>query len=198
MEIKNAKLFAKGKRSYVYVKKVKNKIIAYKVAIDIKRTTSVIENETRFLKVLNKYKIGPKLIDYNKNYVAYEFVSGMPVLEWAKKANKSRVIKVLKNLMEQCFVMDKIGINKKELHHPIKHIIIKSNIPVMIDFERCYYTKNPKNLSQFSQFLLYGKLSKIRKEKNIRLDEEKFMGSIKKYKRDINEKNFLDVINSLC
>ncbi|MEK6974508.1 MAG: hypothetical protein AABW41_04715 [Nanoarchaeota archaeon] len=197
MEIKNAKLFAKGKRSYIYVKKIENKIIAYKVAIDIKRTMNVIKNETRFLKMLNKYKIGPKLIDHNKSYVAYEFVSGMPILEWAKKANKLGIIKVLKNLMKQCFVMDKLGINKKELHHPIKHIIIKDELPVMIDFERCYYTKNPKNLSQFSQFLIYGKFSGVLKEKNIRLDEKKFMGNIKKYKKNLNLGSFLEVINSL-
>jgi len=50
-------------------------------------------------------------------------------------------------------------VNKFEMHHPTKHILIKAGKPsrktvVMIDFERCRWTEKPKNVTQFVQFLL--------------------------------------------
>ncbi|MEK6857590.1 MAG: hypothetical protein AABX39_03305, partial [Nanoarchaeota archaeon] len=36
---------------------------------------------------------------------------------------------------------------------PLKHILIGKTV-VMIDFERCHFTEDPKNSRQFMQFLI--------------------------------------------
>ena len=36
------------------------------------------------------------------------------------------------DVLEQCFVMDKLGINKLEMHHPVKHVLIKKNKKVLM------------------------------------------------------------------
>ena len=63
-------------------------------------------------------------------------------------------VKILKAIMEQCKIMDNLRINKKEMHKPLKNIIItKKEKPVLLDFERCCFTNRPKNANQFKQFL---------------------------------------------
>ena len=46
------------------------------------------------------------------------------------------------------------------MHNPLKHIIIDAkNMPVLIDFERCYETEKPHNVTQFVDFI--GKRQKL-------------------------------------
>ena len=101
--------------------------------------------------MLNKYKIGPKLIEFNGNYILYEFIDGITLKEFikTKKLTKS----IIYDIKKQCKILDDLGINKMEMHRPLKNIIINKNKPTLIDFERCYYTKRPKNLNQFKEFL---------------------------------------------
>ena len=66
------------------------------------------------------------------------------------------------------------------MHHPVKHIIIDKS-PVMIDFERCYYTKHPKNITQFCQFLM---------NTNKTLNKKLLINALKIYKSKQNKNNF--------
>lgn len=183
------KLFAKGKRGLIYTADFRGK----KVVIKEKNPSSLaegrIKNEGVILKKLNKYKIGPKLIKTGKNYVMYEFVNGDFILDFAEKNNKEKIIEILKNILNQCFILDKLKINKLEMHHPVKHIIIGKK-PVLIDFERAYETENPKNVTQFCQFILqYSKALKLNIKKDI------FIEKVKEYKKNKTERNFNKLLN---
>jgi putative serine/threonine protein kinase len=149
--LKKIKFFAKGKRSFVCTAYYKNKKVAIKIERNVKGR---IKNEVKFLKILNKYEIGPKLIFSGENYFVYKFVEGLPFIEWMKDKSKKMILDVVEKVMFKCRTLDKLGINKKEFHHPVKHILVKNKKLKMIDFERCYYTKKPKNLTQFCQFLI--------------------------------------------
>src|SRR3989344_3633796 len=127
---------AKGKRAEDYTLKISNKLNAVKVKKEDIGAKNTVENEAKFLKILNKYKIGPKFRNKGKNYIMYEFVKGEFFVDWIKKSSKKNAVKIIKNILEQCRIMDKLKINKKEFHKPIKHIIVYKNKPVMIDFER--------------------------------------------------------------
>jgi predicted Ser/Thr protein kinase len=65
--------------------------------------------------------------------------------------------------------------------NPYKHIIVRDEIPIMIDFERCVHTNKPKNITQFIQFLC--KLSNILKSKDINIDTERLKGIAINYKK---------------
>ena len=181
------KYFSRGKRGKIYL--IKN--IAVKKSL--KRHT---ENEVKYLKLLNKYDIGPRLLSSGKNYFKYKFIKGMFILDYVKLNNKNKIKKVLVNILKQCRILDKLKINKLEMHNPYKHIIIDKK-PVMIDFERCYFTNKPKNVTQFCQFIMSNKLSLLLKHKKIKMDKEKLISLVKDYKKSYSEKNFENILRLL-
>lgn len=185
MIIKGKKFFARGKRGFIYTGYLGKKKIVVKEKNPSSLALGRIKNEANFLTLLNKYKIGPKLIKSSDKFIVYEFVKGDFILDFIEKNNKKRIIEVLKEVLKQCFILDKLRINKLEMHHPVKHIIIDKK-PVLIDFERCYYTKSPKNVTQFCQFLF--SISDLLKKKGIKLNKEKIVKSLKEYKKDYSKR----------
>ena len=147
----NPQPFAKGKRGLIYTFKKNNKLIAIKIKNPESKAENRIQIEINFIKIFNKYKIGPKLIEYGEDYFCYEFIEGKTLKEYIKE-NKNPE-KVLNEIMKQCKTMDDLKINKEEMHKPLKNIIVKKNKPILIDFERCHFTVRPKNTNQFKEFL---------------------------------------------
>ncbi len=193
-KITDVKKFAKGKRGIIFVGKLKNK----KVAIKVKRKDSFakgnIANEVKWLKILNKKNIGPKLINKGKDYFIYEFIDGQFISDFINSCkNKKRVLAIIKKVMEQCRKLDKLQVNKEEMHHPYKHIIIRNNNPVMVDFERCKKTKKPKNVTQFCQFLVSGYFLELLRTKGIRLNRSEILLAAKDYKRNKNDERFSEL-----
>jgi|SRR3989344_2200393 len=171
---------AKGKRGRIYVEGN----IALK-----KSFPKRVKNESNWIKKLNKYGIGPRLIEVKKNYFKYKFVKGDFILDYFKLNNPEKVII---NALKQCRILDKLKVNKLEMHNPHKHIIIENKKPVLIDFERAYKTENPKNVTQFCQFLMSKKVSGITKYK---INKKKLIKLLKKYKKNQTEKNFRNISN---
>ncbi len=179
-EIKNKEYLAKGKRSIVYTGYYKNKKVAIKTKNPKSKAVGKLENEAQFLKILNKHNIGPKLMSHNNRHLIYEFVDGTLLPDYIKKSKNPK--RALKNVLNQCRTLDKLKINKLEFTRPIKHIFIKNNKATIIDFERCYITDNPKNVTQFCQYLM--------KENLMKKDIQK----LKEYKKNQTDKNFKEIL----
>lgn len=152
-KIKNIKYFAKGNRGMVYTGIYKNKKVAIKTELLESEAIYRIQNEANFLKLLNKRGIGQKLLFTGKSFIVSEFVQGKRIKDFLESANKKQITKVLKEIFRQCLILDELKINKEEMHRPLKHILIGKKA-VMIDFERCHFTEDPKNSRQFLQFLI--------------------------------------------
>ncbi len=193
--IKNIKYLARGHRGLLFTGFYRNKKIAVKTKNPQSKATNRIENESKWLKKLNKHGIGPKLLFVANDYFVYEFIDGDFILNCIKKSNKSSIKKIIKNLFNQLFILDKLKIEKEEMHHPIKHIIISKNKPRLIDFERVHYSRNPKNITQFCQFLISGHLSSILKSKKISIDAGKMIKLAKIYKNNQNYQNLKKIID---
>src|SRR3989344_7039323 len=174
----------KGKRGKVYLENG----IATKFSQSFR-----VKNEVYWLKILNKHKIGPKLVSYNEDSFSYKFIKGIEIVPWIEKSNKKEIIKILKEIIKQCEILDSLNVNKKEMNHPYKHILIEKNKPVMIDFERCKITENPKNVNQFFQFLINSKMSSLLKEKGIILQKNEIQGLSREYKKTRSK----EVLNKL-
>lgn len=193
-------------------KNIKKEII--QVAIKAKREDSKangrIANEAKWLRVLNKKGIGPELLFAGKNYLVSEFIRGSLILDWieSNRSNASENIKkMLVSVLKQCFKMDKLAINKEEMHRPIKHVIISNNKinknemgsskisndnPVLIDFERCYKTKKPHNVTQFIEFIC--KIEQQLNQKNIIIGIKELREAAGRYKRDSSVENFKKIL----
>lgn len=171
-------LFAKGKRSFIYLFTIQGKKIAMKVDNGKAKTTG---NEVKWLKLLNKQGIGPKLLFFGKDFFVYEFIEGKPIKDF-KKVDKRVIIDVL----NQCFAMDKLKVNKLEMHKPLKHIIVNKNKAFLIDFERCYKTEKPKNVTQFLHYLVY----------YLKYDKQ-LLSLAKNYKNTYKETDFKKILKFL-
>lgn len=183
-------LYKKGKRGLVYFSKCRNKKIILKIKNPESMAENRIENEFNFLKILNKKNIGPKALFFKNGKLGMEFIDGIYFLDFIKKENnKNAILKIIKALYDQLYELDKLKINKEEMSHPHKHIIITKNKPVLIDFERSHYTEKPANVTQFSVFLVSDFVSTLLKEKNIKIGRQDMIESCKIYKNNINDNN---------
>lgn len=177
VNIKGIKEFARGRRSVVYVGFYKGKKVIVK-----KSLKRFVDNEARYLKILNKYNIGPKFLFRGDDYLVYEFVNGKRILDFFKEASKKEKYEVIRKIFEKLRIMDKLGINKKEMHKPIKHIFVSRDVK-MIDFERCYRSGNVKNVTQFCEFL----------RRVFKIDND-FVFLLKKYKKSCDDESYEEIL----
>ncbi|MBW2977721.1 methyltransferase [Candidatus Woesearchaeota archaeon] len=193
--ITNVKKLAKGHRGIVYTGIYDGKKVAIKKKKEESEAVGRMENEARWLKFLNRKGIGPNFIYSEDDYLVYYFVEGELIMDYLKKASKEDIRKVLVDVLKQCYTLDQIGVNKEEMHHPLKHILVqKNNVPALIDFERVHSSKKPKNVTQFLQFVSSKPVMDILGEKGFKnfqgwwvKSREKILGMAKKYKRGMKK-----------
>jgi len=198
--ITNIKRLTKGHRGIIITGMLGKK----KIAVKIQRTDigaiGTVDLEAKVLKILNKHKIGPKLLFSSKDMFCYEFVEGVFIPEFLENAGKKDIQKVLINVFTQCYKLDKLGFNKEEMHHPYKHVVVskKSNQikTTLLDFERARRSENVHNVTQFCQYVASGNFRNLVKGK-ISINESNMRDLAKKYKEDINLKNFKDILKEI-
>lgn len=181
--VRDITYLAHGKRGVVFCGSFGNK--NEKVAIKIKKKESTavgnLLNEARWLRVLNKQEIGPPLLFSGKDFLVYAFVEGDFIINFIEKNTKEKIKKVLYNVFDQCFQLDQLRVNKEEMHHPFKHIVVHRNAPVLLDFERMHKTKKPHNVTQFVQFVCA--LKRVLEKKGFIIDVELLRSSAALYKK---------------
>lgn len=215
--IENIIFFTRGKRGYLYKGKFRNKTIVIKTINPQSKAVGRIENEIKFLKILEKYNIAPKIIVEDKDIFGYEYIKGEFILNFIENNKNKEIISVLKKIFEQMYLLDKLGINKEEMHHPVKHILINKvdkikkvnkankvnkivkksneNIDVkLVDFERAKMTSKPKNVTQFCQFLIWKKMNNLLRKKGIVIEQDEIIKLAQKYKKSVDDENFQKII----
>lgn len=181
-EITNIRYFTHGHRGILYTGKYKGKKITIKAKLQKSKAEGRIANEAKWLKKLNKHGIGPKLVLSGDGFFAYLFVKGVLFPEFAEKAGKRQLKKVIKDVLSKCHALDRIGVDKEEMHRPYKHIIVKEGRATLIDFERAHESKKPKNTTQFIQYLISSSISPVLRKKGIRISRKKAINLAKDYK----------------
>lgn len=189
------KFLAKGKRSQVYTSIFKKKKVVIKVYKDTRDLKNLAANEAKNLILLNKYGIGPRIIYHDSKKIIYYFVQGQKILDYLKSAKITDIKTTIKKTLDICFVLDNLNINKKEMSHPTKHILINKNKISFIDFERASNAKKPKNTSQFYDFLLSKTIKEILEKKKIKINKD--LKFIRNYKLNQNKKTYEELIENI-
>ena len=192
--LKNIEYLAKGKRGIIFKAKYNNKYISIKIKKKESEALGNIENEIKFLKLLNKYNIGPKILFSGNLFLCYEFVKGDRILDYFKNSSKEEIKEILINVINQCLKLDSLSINKFEMHNPFKHILIGKKI-TMIDFERCRYSENVKNVTQFLQFII--KNQDLLLNKGLNFNKEKLMKIAKEYSNNNDKEIIKKIFNDI-
>lgn len=189
--IKYIKRFAKGHRGLLFKGVLDSKVVAIKKQREDIAAIGRIQNEARWLRFLNRHGIGPKLLFAMNNFFVYEFVHGEFIPDYLERADAKSAMRVLKDVLLQLRLLDKIKVNKEEMHHPPKHIVVnEAGIPVLLDFERTHAVEKPKNVTQFCQYIASRAVQSILSKKGVAINAEGLRKLAAAYKRKPSAENF--------
>ncbi|MGC9346445.1 MAG: RIO1 family regulatory kinase/ATPase [Candidatus Bathyarchaeales archaeon] len=171
-----------------------------KMALKIRRVDadrSRMQHEAEMLKKANSVRVGPKLLGVSKNFLLMQFIDGDLLPKWLeKRREKAQVRKVIREVLEQCWRLDKAGLDHGELSHAPKHIIInKRGKPCIVDFETASIIRKPSNVTSICQFLfISGTVAKKVAEKLGEKDKKTMIDVLRRYKNDRTRENFERVL----
>ena len=173
-----------------------------KVALKIRRVDAnraEMQREAKMLRRANSAGVGPKLLDVSKNFLLMQFINGYLLPEWLdKRRGKASLRKVLREVLEQCWRLDRAGLDHGELSQAPKHMIIdKSDKPFIVDFETASLDRKPSNVTSICQFLfISGVVAEKVAEKLGGKNKKAIIEALRRYKSDRTRENFETVLEA--
>lgn len=174
------------------------------VALKIRRMDSSreeMQSEARLLRLANEVDVGPRVIESSKNFIVMEYLEGKKIIDWVKglhgKGSAAKLRSTVRQVLEDCYSLDKIRLDHGELSYLHKHVIV-GRLPCIIDFESASVNRRTSNVTSATQGIFIGSgLASIVK-KIIKVPNKKEMiESLKRYKHDQSRENFDDLLRVL-
>jgi putative serine/threonine protein kinase len=193
--VNGAHVAGKGCVGLVLRAKIGNKTCALKIRrVDADRKT--MDEEARLHKIANGAGVGPQLEGQTKNLIAMEFVGGQSIVDWVDGAAKAKLRGVASSVLEQCYSLDRAGLDHGELSRLDRHVIV-SDSPFIIDFESASTARKTCNVTAAAQSIFLHGAVASRVKKTLQADRAKALAALKTYKRDQTRANFDAVLGSL-
>ncbi|KAH9120591.1 hypothetical protein AeMF1_007320 [Aphanomyces euteiches] len=145
-----------------------------------------IDRESYWLRRLNRFRLGPTLVAAGPGFfICQFFTNGLNAVEFLSHPDTTQadVAWFLRRILHQCFVLDVLGINKAEMTHPMRHIIVHDSSCSFVDFEKCVYGAQPRNVTQLCQFLSSPRIVAALSAKGHHLNVSQVREMAKKYKQ---------------
>jgi len=175
-----------------------------RVALKIRRVDADrvgMQHEAEMLKTANKVEVGPRLIGVTENFLLMEFVEGTLLPEWIEKlkgrGTRNRIRQVLRDVLEQCWLLDELGLDHGELSRAPKHIIVdKDDKAHIVDFETASVQRRVSNVTSICQYLFVGSQTAkaIRRRLGVKTDQETLRTNLKNYKQNRTRENFNKIL----
>lgn len=176
--ISNLKYLTKGKHSIIYEGEYKNNEVICKTS-----QTHFTDKESLFLQKLQNKNYVPKLYYSTNQIQIMEKCQGKVIKDFLENSTKEETLKVLQECLDICYELDELGYQKFELTNPYKHIFINKKLQVkFIDFERTIHSQDPKNVTQFLQYIRRN--IPLLKRKEIYINPDELLKNANKYKKD--------------
>ncbi|EEY69693.1 uncharacterized protein PITG_19313 [Phytophthora infestans T30-4] len=183
--VANLRFFARGKRGVLYAGEMRstdNPVVA-KLAADATSAGSVTL-EARWLQVVNRMGIGARLVDAGKGWFLCERLEGKNVVEFLgdgdEATTSANAMWVVREMLCQCFAMDLMGINKEEMTHPHRHIIVHRSTHQQVRLA-VYFLSSPRMVALLAS-------------KHVKVDVLKLRQCTKRYKQSTSTKTFGDIM----
>lgn len=159
-----------------------------------------LQHEAEMLAKANSVNVGPKLMSVSTNFLLMQFIDGDLLRDWLETSKEKRHVRsVLKELLEQCWRLDAIGLDHGELSHATKHLIVaKDGQPFIVDFETASANRKPANVTSICQFLFTsrGVLARTVTETLGERSTEEIVGTLRLYKNHKTRGNFDRVLEA--
>jgi putative serine/threonine protein kinase len=173
------------------------------IALKIRRTDadrSSMEDESRLHQVANSAGVGPRYLGHTRNLIAMEFVGGSSIIDWIGTTTRARFQTVARSVLDQCYLLDKAGLDHGELSRLGRHVIVShQGSPCIVDFESASTIRKTVNVSSAVQSLfLYGAVAGHVKKIRPQVDSEKTIAAIRNYKKLRSRERFDKVVETLA
>jgi putative serine/threonine protein kinase len=174
-----------------------------KVALKIRRMDadrSEMQHEADMLKKANTVQVGPKFLGASENFLLMKFIKGNLLFQWIStlkgRGTKPRIQKVLRDILEQCWRLDEIGLDHGELSKAPKHIIIdEEDKPNIVDFETASINRKVSNTTSICQYLFIGsEVAKVTKRRLGYINKDVLIESLRNYKKWHSRQNFESIL----
>ncbi|MBS7614175.1 serine/threonine protein kinase [Candidatus Bathyarchaeota archaeon] len=195
-KIGNVMVLGKGHVGIVVLAKTDSRLAALK----IKRTDSgraSMQHEAEVLKIVNKVGVGPRLLRCSENLLLMELAEGKPFSQWINDLGDSEdakyvAQKVLRQILEQCWRLDEVGVDHGELSNASKHIIVQpNNVVYILDFETASTQRRVSNITSICHYLfLGGATSEIVRKNIVDVDPASLLEALRAYKKSRTPSNF--------
>ena len=194
-------VLGKGYVGIVVLAKTKNK----KVAIKIRRVDSPrkeMKNEARLLKIANDATVGPIVFDSSNNIIVMEYLDGEKIGKWVKQLNgkvsSTKLKSTIRKVLEDCYNLDKAGLDHGELSSIVKHVIIGKKRISIIDLESASTERRVSNVTSATQGIFIGSGIAKTVNKIYKLPpKSKIIKALRIYKHEPTQKNFDLVLKTL-
>lgn len=205
LKIRKLNILGKGTNSIVLKTMTKRGVSAVKIMRpDSNRDT--FYHEVDMLRIANKLNIGPKVMNFTKDIILMEYISGDTISETLMKeierpGNKGtkNLMQIFRNVFDQCLKLDREGLDHGEINRPDKHIIINNKMEIKIlDFESSSINRRVTNVTSIGHFLFIGgPLSSIICERFLIYDKEFLFQVFTNYKNSLDRKIIDDFLHLL-
>ncbi|MEM1942338.1 MAG: RIO1 family regulatory kinase/ATPase [Candidatus Nitrosocaldus sp.] len=177
------------------------------VALKMMRSDSgrvSMEREANMLAMANNVGIGPNLISYSSNLLAMELIDGMHMVELIRELESRnnnyhpiRIRSILNDILEQCFILDSIGLDHGELGNMNRHVMI-SDRTYIIDFESSSTTRSVANVTSAVNYILFGRGSRVLAGMlNLYTRRDEVISALSRYRLDMNRERFNELLTLL-
>jgi len=174
-----------------------------KVALKVRRVDADragMQHEAEMLRRANTVDVGPRLLGTTDNFLLMEFVEGTLLPQWVEmlkgREARFRIRRVLREVLEQCWRLDELGLDHGELSKAPKHIIVDSSDSLcLVDFETASLHRRISNVTSLCQYLFIGsQAAKTIRKKLGEANREDLIKALRIYKQQRTRENFEKVL----
>lgn len=174
-------------------------VIALKLRrIDANR--SDMSHDFELQKFANSFGVGPRAIALSRDLFAMEFVGSVKLGKYCQslraRSSKRYLRSMIRNALEQCYLLDMHGLDHGELSNPTKHVLIRTDSaqPVeteIIDYESASRNRRVCNLTSVAQFFLLGgwQSVKVKKILGTNASKDELLLILRAYKKEPNKES---------
>jgi putative serine/threonine protein kinase len=194
--VHGTKIAGKGCVGLVVRAKAGRKTCALKIRrVDANRES--MAGEARLHRIANDADVGPRLYDHSQNFMLMEFAEGASIADWAVNAAREQARTAARDVLEQCFLLDRAGLDHGQLSRLDRHVIVGKR-PVIIDFETASTERRVVNVSSAGQSLFVaGAVASAMGRAIGRTDKDAAISALRAYKRDQTRRGLKALIAAL-
>lgn len=194
-------VLGKGHAGLVVLARTEKESVAVKIRrLDSRRDG--LSEEARLLRAANQAGVGPRLHSYSEDFLIMEFLEGEGIGQWVKslggRGAAAAFRRTARQILEDCFELDQIGLDHGELSRIPKHAIISESRATIVDFESASMSRRTANVTSATQGIFIGPTISKRARRVCKIPTpDDIIGALRIYKEERTRESFDHLLSTL-